>query len=106
MTAIVQDNPAEGRYEVHDDGRLAGFSTYRLRPGAIAFTHTEIGPDFAGRGLARGLVREALDDARRRGVAVLPFCPYVRGVIARDPGRYLDLVRVADRERFGLPPDG
>lgn len=60
---------------------------------------------FAGRGLARKLVADALADVRRRGLAVLPFCPYVRRVIASDPSKYLDLVRPGDRARFGLPGD-
>jgi hypothetical protein len=41
-----------------------------------------------------------LSDARRRGLAVLP---YVRQVIARSPQEYLDLVGERDRARFGLP---
>ena len=56
-----------------------------------------------GRGLARQLVTDELDDARRRGLAVLPFCPHVRKVIAGDPDRFLDLVPTEDRARFHLP---
>jgi len=99
----VRDNPDKNRYEIHDGEELAGFSEYKLSPGKIAFTHTEIDPAFNGRGLARQLVTEALEDARRRELAVLPFCPYVRKVIASDPARYLDLVPARDRERFKLP---
>ncbi len=99
----VRDNPGQNRYEIHDDEQLAGFSEYKLSPGKIAFTHTEIDPGFNGRGLARQLVTEALDDARRRDLAVLPFCPYVRKVIASSPERYLDLVPAGDRKRFKLP---
>jgi predicted GNAT family acetyltransferase len=102
--STVRDNPEKNRYEVYDNGELAGFSEYRLAPGRIAFTHTEVDPAFGRRGLARALVAEALEDSRRRGLAVLPFCPYVRKVIASEPERYLDLVPVGDRERFTLPP--
>lgn len=48
------------------------------------------------------LVTEELDDARRRGLAGLPFCPYVRQVIASGPEQYLDLVPPRNRERFKL----
>jgi predicted GNAT family acetyltransferase len=102
MAASVRDNPAESRFEIHDDERLAGFAVYRLTGQDIAFTHTEVAPELSGRGLARQLVTEALDDARRRGLAVLPFCPYVRNVIARNAETYLDLVPERDRDRFGL----
>lgn len=105
MTTEVRDNPEQSRYEVRVDHQMAGFAAYKLRGRTIAFTHTEVGDAFAGRGLARRLVAEALADARRRRLAVLPFCPYVRRVIARDPDRYLDLVASKDRARFGLPVD-
>ncbi|WP_258311265.1 hypothetical protein [Streptomyces sp. NWU49] len=28
MSTTVRDNPAEHRYEIHDDGRLAGFAVW------------------------------------------------------------------------------
>jgi len=68
----------------------------------IAFTHTEIDQTFAGRGLAKQLVIDELDDVRTRGLAVLPFCPYIRKIIAQNATTYLDLVPEKDRERFGL----
>ena len=103
MTTTVRDNPDLDRYEIHVDDRPAGFSEYKLHGGRIAFTHTEIADEFSGRGLARKLVADELADARRRGLAVLPFCPYVRKVIADNPDRYLDLVPAKDRARFDLP---
>ena len=106
MTTIVRDNPEKHRYEVYADEQLAGFSEYRLGRDEIAFTHTEIGEGFSGRGLARKLVADELADSRRRGLAVLPFCPYVRRVIVDNPDRYLDLVRAEDRARFKLPLAG
>lgn len=99
----VRDNPERLRYEIYDDDRLAGFSEYKLTGQRIAFTHTEIDPAFSGRGLARRLVAAELDDARSRGLAVLPFCPYVRKVIAENAEDYLDLVPAKDRARFHLP---
>lgn len=103
MTSTVRDNPGSSRYEIDDDGRLAGFSAYKLHGRRIAFLHTEVDPAFEGRGLARRLVGRALEDARRRGLEVLPFCPYVRKVIAENPEKYVDLVPAKDRARFQLP---
>lgn len=102
MTATVRDDPAENRYEIYDGDQQAGFAVYELTGDTIAFTHTETDPEFQGRGLARQLVVAALDDARRRELAVLPSCPYVRKVIAEDADTYLDLVPLKERDRFGL----
>ena len=103
VTTTVRDNTSKNRFEIHVDDQLAGFTEYRLNPGHITFTHTEIDEAFSGRGLARKLVVGELEEARRRGLAVLPICPYVRDVVARGADTYLDLVPVSVRDRFKLP---
>ena len=97
----MADAPERERYEVSVAGEVAGFSAYRLRPELIAFVHTEIDPRFQGRGLADELIRFALEDARARGLAVLPFCPFVKAFIERHPD-YADLVPASFRAQFGL----
>src|SRR5690349_2187941 len=47
----VIDNPAESRYEISYDEKLAGIATYRLSGNRIVFIHTEIDPAFEGHGL-------------------------------------------------------
>lgn len=101
MATEVTRNEDERRYEIRSDGQLAGFVTYAERAEVIAFTHTETFPEFAGQGLATVLVEEALDDAERRGLGVLPFCPFVNNYIAEHPER-LALVPLEMREKFGL----
>ena len=83
--------PSENRYEIYD-GQLAGFSDYKLTGTTIAFTRTEVDPAVARPGMAKQLVTDELADSRRRRLAVLPFCRWVRKVIARNAAAYLDLV--------------
>ena len=48
----VFDAPESSRFEIHADGRLAGFAQYRMKDaGLIVFTHTEIDDAVEGRGL-------------------------------------------------------
>jgi predicted GNAT family acetyltransferase len=47
------------------------------------------------------LIREALEDARRRGFEVLPFCPFVNAFIP-EHREFVDLVTGSRREKFGL----
>ena len=98
----VVDVPERARFEIRVNGEVAGFTEYRRRPGAIAFVHTVTEPRFEGRGLASDLVRAALSEARARRLAVLPFCPFVRGYIARHT-EDLDLVAEDMRAKFDLP---
>jgi uncharacterized protein len=97
----VVDVPERSRFEISSGGEPAGFAEYRTRPGVLTFTHTVVDEAFGGRGLGGALVRAALDSARERGLAVRPACPFVRAWIAKHPD-YVDLVREADRPRYGL----
>jgi predicted GNAT family acetyltransferase len=92
MDVEVRDDPAASRYEVRVDGRPVGFLQYRLRGQRITFVHTRVDPEHAAEGLGTRLARTALDDARRRGLAVAPVCPVVIDFIGRHAAEYLDLV--------------
>ena len=101
MEMQVTDNPERGQYEIRADGELAGFVQYHLRDGAIAFLHTETDPRFRGHGVAGHLIQSSLEAARERGLAVLPYCPFVRSWITEHPA-YADLVPDDQRRIFGL----
>ena len=81
MEITVADHPEAARYELTVDGERVGFVTYRQSPGVITFLHAEVDPSQERRGLGAQLVRGALDDARARGLAVRPVCPFVQWFI-------------------------
>ncbi len=85
MDLLIADATAAQRYEAHLDGELAGVLEYIVKRGRIALVHTEVAPTHEGRGIASQLARFALDDARRRGLRVIPICPYVRAYLERHP---------------------
>lgn len=90
----VADNPDESSYDAYLDGRLVGVAAYQLEPDKITFTHTEVDEAYEGEGVGSALARFALDDARRRGLAVEPRCPFIASWIDRHPD-YRDLVRTS-----------
>ena len=100
--ADVTDHPDQSRYEIHVDGELAGILAYHARPGLIALVHTEVRPQFEGRGIGGELVAGALADARERHLSVLPFCEYVNRWLTKHP-EHVDLVPGEYRSQFDLP---
>jgi uncharacterized protein len=97
----VTDRPETRRYVIEANGEPAGLLQYRLEAHRIIFTHAEIDPDREGQGLGSQLAAFALDDARSRGLEVLPRCPFVESYMQRHP-EYTDLVPAELRPRFGL----
>ena len=89
--ADVVHNPAESRYEIHVDGKVAGFTQYRETPDALDFVHTEIDDAYEGHGLGSQLARGALDAVRANGQKVIATCPFIKSWIA-DHEDYQDLL--------------
>jgi uncharacterized protein len=98
---VIADNPQESRFELLVGGERAGLVQYHLRGQVISLIHTEVDEKFQGLGLAGKLARAVLDQARERGLAVLPYCPYIRSWIAKHPV-YTDLVPESRRPEFRL----
>jgi predicted GNAT family acetyltransferase len=93
MSVEVRDQPDQHRFEAYVDGELCGFAEYRLRPGAIVFTHTEVLVE--GKGVGSALARAALDAVRTDGeLEVVPLCPFIKAWIDKHPD-YQDLVRAS-----------
>ena len=80
----VRDNKGESRFELEEEGALA-FASYDLSGDTISFTHTIVPEEVEGRGVGSRLIKGALDDARERGLKVVPICSFVRTYIERHP---------------------
>ena len=81
----ITDNAAERRYEARLDGTLAGWVDYGRVQTRLVALHTEVLPEFGGRGIASALVRRVLDDARAAGQTVTPRCPLFASHFQRHP---------------------
>lgn len=95
----IRDNRDAARYEISEDGELAGFLEYRLEGGHMTLVHTEVDDAHSSRGLGGRLARAALEDAKSRGLQVVPVCPFVAHIIRTEPERYLDTVVPSMRSR-------
>jgi predicted GNAT family acetyltransferase len=90
MTSSVRDNIALSRFELDADGMTA-FMNYRLDGDVIRLEHTETPPQARGRGIASQLTAGVLEIVRKRGLKVVPRCPFVRAYLAQHP-QFSDLL--------------
>ncbi|BCJ57350.1 GNAT family N-acetyltransferase [Micromonospora endophytica] len=92
---LIEDDPANRRFEILVDDALAGFTQYVPRDDVLIFTHTEVDPGFQNRGVGSALMRGTLDKVRAQGQRVVPRCPFMAAFIDRHP-EYADLVTSLD----------
>lgn len=80
----VTDNPDENRFEAHVGEQLAVLD-YRRAGEKLILTHTEVPPAAREQGVGSKVVKAALDEARSKGVQVVPHCPFVQHYIEEHP---------------------
>ncbi|SCF05893.1 hypothetical protein GA0070607_5009 [Micromonospora coriariae] len=98
MQFTVTDAPTRERFEARDEaGVVAGVVTYQLTGTIIVYTHTEVDPEFEGRGVGSTLARAVMDDARAKGRTVVPLCPFLSEWLVKHPG-YEDIVARSTRK--------
>ncbi len=90
----VTDDAARSRFELELDGTVA-FAAYTLAGDTLVLLHTEVPDALAGHGVGSALARGVLDQARRRGLKVLPQCEFMAAYIERHP-EYQDLLVPAE----------
>lgn len=86
----VRDNEAANRYEADIEGQKA-FAIYQKDGDQITFVHTEVPSALEGQGIGSRLAQVALDDAKEKGLSVVPACPFIASYIEDHP-EYQSLV--------------
>jgi len=87
-TVAIVDTPERERFEARIGSTVIGFSQYRLRDGSIDLLHTEIDPDYEGKGIGSQLARGVLSDVLGRGLAVTVRCPFISAYLRRHKADY------------------
>ncbi|MEX1235715.1 MAG: GNAT family N-acetyltransferase [Roseovarius sp.] len=84
-TVERDDGPSKGRYRLVVDGALAEMTYSRVGKSQIIIDHTEVPDALRGRKVGERLVRQAIEDARRDKVVIIPLCPFAKAMIGRHP---------------------
>lgn len=78
------------RTACYDSGEFVGECAFVENDGKWELNHTFVKKSHEGRGIAKMLLDELLDNARKNGVKIIPTCSYVAKVMRNDS--YADLL--------------
>ncbi len=84
MSPDIHDNKALSRFELDAEGGTAT-ALYSIAGNVMTLHHTETPPALQGRGIATRLVVDVLEDARARGLKIVPRCGFVASVMEQHP---------------------
>ncbi|MCR5502072.1 MAG: GNAT family N-acetyltransferase [Lachnospiraceae bacterium] len=62
--------------------RQIGECDYRITEDGWVIYHTEVSPEYGGRGIAKRLVYKVIEAAERAGAKVIPTCSYAAKILA------------------------
>jgi predicted GNAT family acetyltransferase len=72
------------RFELRENGALA-LADYREQDGRMIVPHVEAAHALRGTGAAGRLMEGVADAARRRGLKIVPLCPYADAWMRKHP---------------------
>lgn len=77
---------SKGRYVARAPGKPDAELTYSIAgTSMIIIDHTGVPDAWRGAGIGKRLVERAVTDARKRGVRIVPLCPFAKAQIEKHP---------------------
>jgi predicted GNAT family acetyltransferase len=88
---VVIDNNGSGEVQLFDNDIKAGKMDIAITNGKLTVFHTEVSPEFEGRGFAKVLLNQLVSYAKANELKIIPLCPYVNLQFRRHPAEYEDV---------------
>lgn len=89
-TAVVLGN-VKGEVQLFSDDNKAGKMDISVIGEKLTVYHTEVDPQYEGKGFAKLLLGQLVSYARENNLKIVPLCPYVHGQFKRHPEEYNDI---------------
>ncbi|QOY54535.1 N-acetyltransferase [Candidatus Sulfurimonas marisnigri] len=77
MSHTLIHNEAESKYEYHIDGHIAYITYNEDQEGHMHLTHTIVPDALAGKGLAKNLLEDVLEEFKKSNKKAVAQCTYV-----------------------------
>lgn len=88
---INKDANGYGSFIIHHENQPAGEMTFQLSGNKITVDHTEVEPEFEGKGLAKKMFLGMIDYARENKLKVIANCSYVKAQMQKNKDQYADV---------------
>jgi len=85
MEIIHEKTDSKGIFIAKEEGRKAGEMTYsQAGTDKIIIDHTEVNPEFKGKGVGKDLVYAAVVYAREHNIKIMPLCPFAKATFDKN----------------------
>lgn len=75
------NNETKGFFKAVEDEKVAGKMTYSwVGDNKFIIDHTEVNPEFNGKGVGKKMVLAAVEYARENNLKIIPLCPFAKSV--------------------------
>ncbi|KGO88461.1 GNAT family acetyltransferase [Flavobacterium rivuli WB 3.3-2 = DSM 21788] len=84
MEIIIKENGGKGFAMARENEKRAGMMSYSIAGAElIIIDHTEVEPDFNGKGVGKQLLYAIVEMAREKNIKIIPLCPFAASVFKK-----------------------
>jgi uncharacterized protein len=85
-TTIINTDNNKGAFEVKIDKETEAKMTFVFAgTDKIIIEHTEVNPDYKGKGFGKLLIEKVIELAKEKKMTIIPLCPFAKKYLERHP---------------------
>ncbi len=96
MVKLKLNEEGQGAFYAMDGEQQLGEMVVSISGNELTAHHTEVAPEAEGKGIAKKLLQELADFARKNEMKVIPLCSYVYVQFKKHPEEYADIWNKGD----------
>lgn len=84
MDITVKNRESKGFAMAREENQRAGMMTYSIAgENHIIIDHTEVEPEFKGKGVGKQLLYKIVEMAREKNIKITPLCPFAAAMFKK-----------------------
>lgn len=88
---VFEKDGKKGEVQLYSDDNKAGKMDISVDNGKLRVYHTEVNPEYEGKGFAKLLLNQLVSYAIENNLRIIPLCPYVHAQFKRHPDEYANV---------------